>query len=362
MFFSSKLRATAVLFFLHVNLLVHFGEAVFEMPKNATVPALIAFGDSILDQGINNYIPTFIKANFPPYGMNFLGAKATGRFTNAKTPVDLIAENLKIKEYVPAYIDPRIRDNDLITGVSFASGATGLDPLTSHINMVIPMMDQLQMFANYIRKLHDIVGRNETDNILNNSLFLVATGSDDLVDNYFLYPIRRIRYDIPSYASYLVSKASAFIKELHGFGARRIVILSLPPVGCMPTSRTLGGGKNRTCARLHNQAAKIFNKKLSAELDSLRSKSPPVNAVLADIYNPLLDIIENPQSYGFENVDRGCCGTGEIEVSWLCNALEPTCSDISKHLFWDSFHPTERGYRIIVDGLMERYVNDVLSL
>ncbi|GJT93488.1 GDSL esterase/lipase EXL3-like protein [Tanacetum coccineum] len=160
------------------------------------------------------------------------------------------------------------------------------------------MMDQLQMFANYIRKLHDIVGRNETDNILNNSLFFVATGSDDLVDNYFLYPIKIIQYDIPSYASYLVSKASAFIKELHGFGARRIVILSLPPVGCMPTSRTLGGGKNRACARLHNQAAKIFNKKLSAALDSLRSKSPPVNAVLADIYSPLLDVIENPQSYG----------------------------------------------------------------
>ena len=77
------------------------------------------------------------------------------------------------------------------------------------------MMDQLQMFANYIRKLHDIVGRKETDNILSNSLFLVATGSDDLVDNYFLYPIRRIRYDIPSYASYLVSKASAFIKVIY---------------------------------------------------------------------------------------------------------------------------------------------------
>lgn len=88
------------------------------------------------------------------------------------------------------------------------------------------------------------------------------------------------------------------LKELHGFGARRIAFLSLPPVGCVPTSRTLSGGKNRTCARHYNQAAKIFNKKLSSELDSLRSKNPPVNAVLADIYSPLIDIIENPQSYG----------------------------------------------------------------
>lgn len=65
---------------------------------------------------------------------------------------------------------------------------------------------------------------------------------------------------------------------------------------------------------------------------------------------------------GFEIVDRGCCGTGKVEVSWMCNELSSTCSNISKYLFWDSFHPTEKGYRIVVDHVLERYVNDVLSL
>lgn len=45
------------------------------------------------------------------------------------------AEIINVKEYVPPYLDPLIEDQDLITGVSFASGATGLDPFTSTINV-----------------------------------------------------------------------------------------------------------------------------------------------------------------------------------------------------------------------------------
>nr|XP_043632937.1 GDSL esterase/lipase At1g59030-like [Erigeron canadensis] len=362
---SSRMpRTTTVLFFLYINLLVNTGVATFTMPANVTVPAFIAFGDSMLDQGNNNYIPTFIRANFPPYGMSFLGAKATGRFTNAKTPVDLIAEKLLVKEYVPPYLDPFIDDEDMITGVSFASAATGFDPLTSTINMALPMVDQLQMFANYIRKLQVLVGKEGTENILNNSLFLVASGSDDFVLNYFSpYPMRKVQYDIPTYADFLVSKASSFVQGLHRLGARRVAVLSLPPIGCMPTSRTFGGGgENRSCSRLYNEAAEHTNEKLSAEFESLRSRDPPVKVIFADIYNPVMDMVHNPQSYGFEIVDRGCCGTGMVECSWMCNEFAHTCSDISKYLFWDSFHPTEKGYSIIVENVLERYVQNALQL
>ncbi|THG10631.1 hypothetical protein TEA_024599 [Camellia sinensis var. sinensis] len=64
-------------------------EAVVNLPKNVTVPAVIAFGDSIVDQGNNNVIETIIKCNFPPYGKDFVGGP-TGRFCNGKTPADLI--------------------------------------------------------------------------------------------------------------------------------------------------------------------------------------------------------------------------------------------------------------------------------
>lgn len=54
------------------------------------VPAVIVFGDSIMDPGNNNDIETIIKCNFPPYGVNFTGHKPTGRFCNGKIPTDFI--------------------------------------------------------------------------------------------------------------------------------------------------------------------------------------------------------------------------------------------------------------------------------
>lgn len=53
------------------------------------VPALYVFGDSLFDSGNNNLLPTFAKANFFPYGLNFAKG-VTGRFTNGRTLPDFI--------------------------------------------------------------------------------------------------------------------------------------------------------------------------------------------------------------------------------------------------------------------------------
>ena len=45
-------------------------------------------------------------------------------------PFQLLAKELEIKEFLPAYMDPNLQHQDLITGVCFASGGSGYDPLT----------------------------------------------------------------------------------------------------------------------------------------------------------------------------------------------------------------------------------------
>lgn len=62
--------------------------------KNATIPALIVFGDSIMDTGNNNNLPTLLKCNFPPYGKDFISGLATGRFSDGRVPSDLIGNCL----------------------------------------------------------------------------------------------------------------------------------------------------------------------------------------------------------------------------------------------------------------------------
>ncbi|KAK6928042.1 GDSL lipase/esterase, partial [Dillenia turbinata] len=55
----------------------------------STAPALYLFGDSLLDGGNNNHLPTIAKVNYPPYGNNFPQG-ITGRFTNGKTIGDFV--------------------------------------------------------------------------------------------------------------------------------------------------------------------------------------------------------------------------------------------------------------------------------
>ncbi|KNA16355.1 hypothetical protein SOVF_089900 [Spinacia oleracea] len=334
--------------------------AVVKLPPNVTVPAIIGFGDSIIDPGNNNNILTIVKCNFPPYGQDFMDGVSTGRFSNGRIPTDLIAEELSIKQYLPAYLDANLSPEDLLTGVSFASGASGFDPLTSKIASALPLTEQLEDFKEYIEKVKNIVGEERANFILRNSIYFVVAGSDDIANTYFGTPFRRSHYDVNSYTDLMLHSATSFVQELYKLGARRISVFGAPPIGCVPSQRTLGGGIVRECAENYNDAAKLFNSKLSDELDSLTLKLPNSKIVYTDIYTPLFDIIQHPLKYGLEQVEKGCCGTGLVEVSVLCNKFDLICEDDSKYLFWDSYHPTEKGYQILVRLVIDKYIYRLL--
>ncbi|KAJ9675068.1 hypothetical protein PVL29_024141 [Vitis rotundifolia] len=351
--------SSVIQFFVSVFISLCITEALVKLPENLTVPAVIVFGDSIVDAGNNNNLVTVAKSNYPPYGRDFSGGISTGRFSNGKIPSDFIAELLGIKKLLPAYLDPSLQPSDLLTGVSFASGASGYDPLTSKIPSVFSLSDQLEMFKEYTGKLKAMVGEERTNTILSESLFLVVQSSNDIASTYFA--IRKKQYDFASYADILVTWASSFLKELYGLGARRIAVFGAPPLGCLPSQRSLAGGIQRECAENLNEAAKLFNTQLSSGLDSLNTNFPLAKFVYIDIYDPLLDIIQNPQKSGFEVASKGCCGTGTIESVLLCNRFNPfTCKDATNYVFWDSYHPTEKVYKVLSVGVMQKYVGSFL--
>ncbi|KAL2895405.1 GDSL esterase/lipase EXL3, partial [Bienertia sinuspersici] len=186
--------------------------AKVKLPPNVTVPGLFAFGDSIIDAGMNNNIKTVIKCNHPPYGQDFMGGIPTGRFSNGRVPTDFLAEELSIKQYVPAYLDPKLSPEDLLTGVTFASGAAGFDPLTSKLASVISLSQQLEYFKESIEKMKQLVGIEKTNFILTNSVYLVVAGSDDISNTYFDSPFRRLHYDIDSYTDLMLDSASSFVQ------------------------------------------------------------------------------------------------------------------------------------------------------
>lgn len=64
--------------------------AFFCSSGTAAAPAMFIFGDSLVDNGNNNFIPSIARANYFPYGID-LGAP-TGRFCNGLTVVDLVGK------------------------------------------------------------------------------------------------------------------------------------------------------------------------------------------------------------------------------------------------------------------------------
>lgn len=83
-----------------MNIIFQHDVSASSLPNNETVPAVIVFGDSIVDTGNNDYIITLVKCNFPPYGKDFDGGNhPTGRFSNGLVPSDIIG-NSNIYIYV----------------------------------------------------------------------------------------------------------------------------------------------------------------------------------------------------------------------------------------------------------------------
>ncbi|KAB1221219.1 hypothetical protein CJ030_MR2G020383 [Morella rubra] len=319
------------------------------------VPALCIFGDSVVDVGNNNNLYTVVKANFPPYGRDFVTHQPTGRFCNGKLATDFTAESLGFTSYPPAYLSQEARGKNLLTGANFASGASGYDERTAQLYDAIPLTQQLNNYKNYQTKVVQMVGRAKANAIFSGAIHLLSAGSSDFIQNYYINPLLNIAYSPDQFSDILMRSYTAFIQNLYGLGARRIGVTSLPPTGCLPAAITLfGAGSNQCVARL-NQDAIAFNKKLNSISQSLQNKLPGLILVVFDIYQPLLDMVTKPAEKGFFESRRACCGTGTLETSLLCNAGSPgTCSNATGYVFWDGFHPSEAANEVLAGDLLSQ--------
>ncbi|CAB4296128.1 unnamed protein product [Prunus armeniaca] len=158
--------------------------------------------------------------------------------------------------------------------------------------------------------------------------------SNDLANTYFVTGIRKLEYDVPSYTDLMLNHASDFLKGLYALGARRIGVFGAPPIGCLPSQRTLGGGMLRDCVEKPNQAAMLFNSKLSAELDDLNKNLPNSNLVYMLTSTTLYSISSS---------------------TLLITALKLRIKGVAGVGSW-SYHPTEAAYKIIVKELMTKYI------
>ncbi|CAI0396595.1 unnamed protein product, partial [Linum tenue] len=247
--------------------------------KEALVPAMFIFGDSLIDNGNNNNLASLAKANYLPYGIDFNGGP-TGRFSNGYTMVDEI------------------------------------DQLTGKLGAV------------------------ETAQGIGRSIFFVGMGSNDYLNNYLMpnYPTRG-QYNGQQYADLLVHQYTRQLNTLYNLGARKFVIAGLGVMGCIPS--ILAQSPAGLCSEEVNKLVTPFNQNVKAMINNFNANLPGARFTYIDIAKMFREVLTNSERYGFSVVNRGCCGIGRNAGQITCLPFQTPCNERGQYVFWDAFHPTE---------------------
>ncbi|XP_052205202.1 GDSL esterase/lipase 7-like [Diospyros lotus] len=310
-------------------------------------PALYILGDSLVDSGNNNLLPTLAKANFKPYGVTFCRGP-TGRFTNGRTVADFIAEFLGLP-YPPPYMD--LRGLLPATGMNYASGSCGILYETGKvIGKCLALGDQINLFEQTVTTGLPILyqhNQKQLSEYLAKSLFVVAIGSNDYINNYLqphLYASSTL-YSPQAFAQHLIDSLSQKLQRLHELGARKVLVFGIGPVGCIP-SIAKAQEHNGKCVEEVNRMVTLYNDKLGPMLKNLTASLPGSNFILGNIYMFSYSSIQIPTTIGLTDSRNPCCITWANGTSACVPRLEP-CTNMDKRFFWDGFHLTEAVYKIV---------------
>ncbi|KAF7151358.1 hypothetical protein RHSIM_Rhsim02G0226600 [Rhododendron simsii] len=325
--------------------------------------ALFVFGDSLFDVGNNNYINTTTtnQYNFWPYGETFFN-HPTGRASDGRLIPDFIAEYAKLPLLRP-YKQPGT-NHQFSNGVNFASGGAGALAQT-YQGLVIDLNTQLIYFKNVKKALEQQMGETEAKKILLTAVYLFSIGNND-----YLYPFLTnssfFQLNSPEdYVKMVIGNITDVIKEIYEAGGRKFAFVNLAPLDCVPFVRALNPAGEclqefTALVKLHNTAISKVLKKLEMQLQGFKYSN-------FDLYNSIIERIENPSKYGssllsrsycdmaciivaphcFEEGKSACCGSGPYRGVISCGGKRGVkefelCSNPSEFVFFDAGHPTER--------------------
>ncbi|CAN6726617.1 unnamed protein product [Malus baccata var. baccata] len=309
------------------------------------VPANFVFGDSLVDAGNNNYLVSLSKANYLPNGIDF--GKPTGRYTNGRTIIDIIGNNL------PSKVSLLLTYLQQLPGINYASGGGGILNHTGKIfGGRLNMDEQLDFFANTRQDIISSIGLPAALEQLSKALFSVTMGSNDFINNYLTPVISAPEQKlIPPeiFVGIMISIYRLQLTRLYNLGARKILVTNVGPIGY-------------SCVEKPNQFAQLFNPELKSLLTELNANLEGSKFVCADVYRIVDDITQNYTSYGFVNANSACCHVaGRFGGLIPCGPPSEVSQNMSQsqHIFWDPYHPSDAANLIIARRLLYGNSNDI---
>ncbi|CAM6127936.1 unnamed protein product [Calypogeia fissa] len=177
------------------------------------VPAILAFGESLVDAETNNFIGGSITlADFLPYGTTFFHSLATGRFSDGGLALEFIASRLGLP-FASRFLKPGAAFQ---RGIKLASGGSGvLSDTMSFGDGVIPLTTQVSQFHRLATKLTSSgTAAAAAGNLISKSMHFFATGSCNELSAIVLENSKSLQQNVSYPAKFVTAVVSEF--RAHG--------------------------------------------------------------------------------------------------------------------------------------------------
>uniref|UniRef100_A0A452YCD7 GDSL esterase/lipase n=1 Tax=Aegilops tauschii subsp. strangulata TaxID=200361 RepID=A0A452YCD7_AEGTS len=271
--------------------------------------AFFVFGDSLVDNGNNNYLMTTARADSPPYGIDYPTHQATGRFSNGLNIPDIISEQIGAEPTLP-YLSPELHGAKLLVGANFASAGVG---------------------------------------ILND------TGIQFVREHREGEPAAALLRRVPGEAARAGGRVPGDADREPGAGAhhprRQRLRQQLLPHPLLPPLPPVLPPRLRPLPHLrvqedpheavrHGRAARAGDGDGPAGLRAGGARAPQPRRGVRQGPDARGGAVQPaPAAYGFRTAKEACCGQGPHNGVGLCTAVSRLCANRDQYVFWDSYHP-----------------------
>lgn len=312
---------------------------LFQTSYAVTVDKIVAFGDSLSDNGnlfaftsrahkVLPFVP--IIPIDPPY--------YKGRFSNGENWLDVLAKDTGMPLLDHAY------------------GGAWAEPVWESAQVVpFDINDQVALY----------IVENAFDRHKDRHLFVIWAGANDYLDG---------REDVDYATTNTIKNIQKQVERLIYHGAHQLMVLSLPDISKTPEVVDKGPRVVAQVKALIDE----HNKKLLVMIKEEQKKYPDRFILHVDTREPYDQLIANPAAFNLKNVDKACYGgyfyldrkladtnellaakemnldimnNASLRVAYMTGKLaargNEVCPNPDEYLFWDHIHPTRVIHHVI---------------
>lgn len=216
-----------------------------------------------------------------------------------------------------------------------------------------------------------ILERNQLDD---EAVYFIYSGSNDYV-NLLRFEDNYNPAIMNDYVNNVVNGTQAALNKLYQRGARRLVILGVPPVGDAPKF------VNTPDRAVLNNATERHNQVLQQMLTVWEVNHPQSDVLYIDLQPMFKKFSVHPEQYGFSELKNPCIDVKlpmfadigrqspfvDNFVLQYAQVLQyqdqhflpgernyHVCDDPNSHLFWDEIHPSTRAHKILAQEVCKQ--------